>query len=299
MSKDVACDCDADAFGAAELLEVIDCVPHPDADGSNYVCGKCWNKLNKLSKLEHDIKTKLESLKADRLELIRTLRQKNQGDFSLHQPRMWTPKSKKHNINHSPTPRKVKQLFVPSSQSDLTGSKTISNSQASCSKKTPEHRKRRKKEPKFSCFPTVKSRLYLEIISGVFDDQKYEAVAVISAIIQKNMHMSAFHHAVSQVLDNGGATDECINLLNKLGLCVSSSAAAKKKTDFISEKIVLEQNTGDDKVLSDKIGDNRSPSHMSKDKQRQSWHWFLLHQNNSDCYGYIFFNWEVSDAFLT
>lgn len=69
---------------------------------------------------------------------------------------------------------------------------------------------------------------------------------------------------------------QCINLLNKLGLCVSSSAAAKKKTDFISEKIVLEQNTGDDKVLSDKIGDNRSPSHMSKDKQRQSWHWFLF-----------------------
>lgn len=31
---------------------------------------------------------------------------------------------------------------------------------------------------------------------------------MISAIIQKNMHMSAFHHAVSQVLDNGGATDE-------------------------------------------------------------------------------------------
>lgn len=53
---------------------------------------------------------------------------------------------------------------------------------------------------------------------------------------------------------------QCINLLNKLGLCVSSSAAAKKKTDFIarqtdrniqklviSEKIALEQNTGEDK----------------------------------------------------
>lgn len=86
---------------------------------------------------------------------------------------------------------------------------------------------------------------------------------------------------------------QCINLLNKLGLCVSSSAAAKKKTDFIarqtdhniqklviSEKIALEQNTGEDKVPSDIIGDNfdiaKSPSHMSKAKQRQSWHWFLL-----------------------
>lgn len=321
----------------------------------------CWNKLNKLSKLEHDIKTKLESLKADRLELIRTLRQKYQGEFSLHQPRMWTPKSKKHNIIHSPTLRKVKQLFVPSSQSDLTGSTTISDSQASCSKKTHEQEEKKEKRAKIQLFSpskikvvfrgkkeSVKSKvipagvyqdiirgmtrgeshqreshqrvsqlLYnsslkenilnsvlkdlkkelsklsstktgsclrrtssddlatvnfetwnlefqlfspvlFKIISGVFDDQKSVAVAMISAIIQKqkNMHMSAFHHAVSQVLDNGGATDECINLLNKLGLCVSSSAAAKKKTDFIarqtdhniqklviSEKIALEQNT--------------------------------------------------------
>lgn len=52
------------------------------------------------------------------------------------------------------------------------------------------------------------SPVLFKIISVVFDDQI--AVAVISVIIQKqkNMHMSAFHHAVSQVLDNGGATDE-------------------------------------------------------------------------------------------
>lgn len=53
------------------------------------------------------------------------------------------------------------------------------------------------------------SPVLFKIISGVFD-QKSVAVAVISAIIQKqkNMQMSAFHYAVSQVLDNGGATDE-------------------------------------------------------------------------------------------
>lgn len=83
-----------------------------------------------------------------------------------------------------------------------------------------------------------------------------------------------------------------VNLLNKLGLCVLSSAAKKKKTNIIarqtdhiqkliiSEKIALEQNTGEDKVPSDIIGENfdiaKSPSHMSKDKQRQSWHWFFL-----------------------
>lgn len=112
----------------------------------------CVGILNKLSKLEHDIKTKLESLKADRLELIRTLRQKYQGEVSLHQPRMWTPKSKKHNIIHSPTPRKVKQLFVPSCQADLTGPTTISTSQKSCSKKNPEQEEKKEKRAKIQLF---------------------------------------------------------------------------------------------------------------------------------------------------
>lgn len=145
-----------------QLLDIIDRVPHPDDDLDNYVCGKCWNKLNKLSKLKHDIKTKLEPFKADRLELIRTLRQKYQGESFLHQPRMWTPKSKKHNLIHSPTPRKVKQLFVPSNQSDLTGSNTILNSQASCSKKTPEHEEKKEKRAKIQLFsPSIKVYTYI------------------------------------------------------------------------------------------------------------------------------------------
>jgi hypothetical protein len=49
-----------------------------------------------------------------------------------------------------------------------------------------------------------------KMLSGLFTPHNPVAVAVIAAIIQKNrvMHMSAFHHAVTQVLDNGGATDE-------------------------------------------------------------------------------------------
>lgn len=79
-------------------------------------------------------------------------------------------------------------------------------------------------------------------------------VAVIAAIITRNnnMHMSALHHIIAQVLDHSGATDECISLFQKLGLSVSSSAAAKKKVDLaeyqnehinstvINEKRVLE-----------------------------------------------------------
>lgn len=55
---------------------------------------------------------------------------------------------------------------------------------------------------------------------------------------------------------------QCIYLLNKLGLCVSSSAAAKKKTYFIArqtdhiQKLVISEkiDTGEDKVPSDIIG---------------------------------------------
>lgn len=90
---------------------------------------------------------------------------------------------------------------------------------------------------------------------------------------------------------------QCIKILNKLGLCVSATAATKKKVDLmakqdkhveqlvVAEKKVCEANTGEDStsvhvMSSDIVGDNfdisKSPSHMSKEKQRQSWHWFML-----------------------
>ena len=88
---------------------------------------------------------------------------------------------------------------------------------------------------------------------------------------------------------------QCISIFKKLGLCVSSSAAAKKKVDLaecqedhikstvLNEKKVLEENPGtyaSGLKTTDIIGDNfdivKSPSQMSKEKQRKSWHWFLL-----------------------
>jgi hypothetical protein len=77
-----------------------------------------------------------------------------------------------------------------------------------------------------------------------------------------------------------------------MGLSVSPSAAAKKKADLaefqnehikstvINEKTELETLGTNDVNSSDIIGDNfdisKSPSNMSKDKQRKSLHWFLL-----------------------
>jgi hypothetical protein len=73
---------------------------------------------------------------------------------------------------------------------------------------------------------------------------------------------------------------------------MSSSSATKKKSDLLgrqtdhiqqlmlAEKKAIEDNTGEDSVPSEIIGDNfdimKSPTHMTKEKQRQSWHWFLM-----------------------
>jgi hypothetical protein len=97
-------------FGATfgvynQLLEILDYIPHPNDGKGLYICSFCWNKLNRLCKIENDIKTKVETLKNDRLLLIKDLRRK-------HRPTIATPESKKHAIVHSPTPRKVKQLFT-------------------------------------------------------------------------------------------------------------------------------------------------------------------------------------------
>lgn len=85
---------------------------------------------------------------------------------------------------------------------------------------------------------------------------------------------------------------QCISLFQKLGLSVSSSAAAKKKVDLaeyqnehinstvINEKRVLETSGTRDLKTSEIIGDNfdisKCPSNISKEKQRKSLHWFLL-----------------------
>lgn len=58
-------------------------------------------------------------------------------------------------------------------------------------------------------------------------------VVIISLLLRaKNIQISRLHHIITQVLDHGGATDETINILTKLGLCVGASAGAKKKVQL-------------------------------------------------------------------
>ncbi|XP_021373030.1 uncharacterized protein LOC110463019 isoform X2 [Mizuhopecten yessoensis] len=140
---------------------------------------------------------------------------------------------------------------------------------------------------------------------------KSSSVGVVAAIILKfqNSHMTAFQHVIGQILDHCGATDECIAVLNRLGVCVSTSAVSKMKKELqehqrkhIEDLLIKEKNALESKNMEpasqtdrgekpqdetmkrnkscDIIGDNvdisRSPSKMTKDKRRQSWHWFLL-----------------------
>lgn len=41
-----------------KLLEVLDHVPQPNDDKGKYICRFCWNKLNKLSKIEYENKAR-------------------------------------------------------------------------------------------------------------------------------------------------------------------------------------------------------------------------------------------------
>ena len=85
LPKKQRCTIFGERFGVFDkLLEIIDYVPHPNDDRGQYICGMCWNKLNKLGKIEHDIKTKVESLRSERQVLIRDLRLKHNGDISKH-----------------------------------------------------------------------------------------------------------------------------------------------------------------------------------------------------------------------
>jgi hypothetical protein len=52
--------------------------------------------------------------------------------------------------------------------------------------------------------------LLLDTLSSVMDHSEQNKLAVAAAILLKNrnIHMSAVHHLVGQILDHGGATDE-------------------------------------------------------------------------------------------
>ncbi|KAK3084067.1 hypothetical protein FSP39_007625 [Pinctada imbricata] len=84
-------------------------------------------------------------------------------------------------------------------------------------------------------------------------------MAMTAAIILKkrNMHMSSFHHIVSQILDHGGTSDETISILHKLGLCASSQSTSKKRSELVERQnfhvksLILDEKESIEKSQSD------------------------------------------------
>ena len=101
-----------------QLIEVIGCIPNRNDSCSSFICYRCFNKLNKLSKIDFDLQNKLTVLHIEKQQIISELRAK--ANFSSppiseiqHVQTHSTPqKSGKRIIIHTPTPRKVKKCHV-------------------------------------------------------------------------------------------------------------------------------------------------------------------------------------------
>lgn len=309
----------SDTFGVFnQLCEVLDHVPQLNDDKGKYVCGFCWNKLNKLSKIEYDLKTKLEALKEERINLLKTLREK----YNTQSSAVFTPKTKKRCIVHSPTPRKTKRslALTPQRTGDLSVAACANEMEPQPMTESPvpfqgkeqqahEREQEVKKKPKKQLFSSkvtyrtkaskdklartiyssslkphilacllrdinkemssvvstktksilrqikcdslanfsmdlfnqelqVQAPLTYKIISTLVKDSEV-GTSVGSAVLLnfRNKHMSSLHHIIAQVLDRGGATNETIATLNKLGLCVSTSAAAKQQQELLKQQM--------------------------------------------------------------
>ena len=90
-----------------QLCEIVGHVPHVKDGESPYVCSACFNKLNRLNKIEFDLKNKVSELRIQKLSLVGELRKKYLTTSAARSSS--TPKKlSKRIIQHSPTPRKVK-----------------------------------------------------------------------------------------------------------------------------------------------------------------------------------------------
>lgn len=76
--------------------------------------------------------------------------------------------------------------------------------------------------------------LLLKILTCVMNQPNENKLAVIVALLlrNRNIHMSAIHHVISQILDHGGATDEVIKLLSIMGLCIGPQSMSLKRNEF-------------------------------------------------------------------
>ncbi|XP_033745060.1 uncharacterized protein LOC117337649 [Pecten maximus] len=333
-----------------QLSQVIGYVALQTDGKSKYVCGFCFTKLNKLSKIDFDLVTKLETLKNEKQKLVSELRDK----YLTNMPQTQTPKSLKRTkpLQHTPTPRKSKKalwttpsrsthavqtapastpktskpaitgvkvkLFTPSKIKvlyrikDKVRSKVLREKGSIAMVKSIMYGKPGAAKCVYSALQqpirkcvlrdiqkeiskltsTLNLSLFRRIDHKNLTSFSFENIitevkiwapffhnlistlvknssigeAVVSALILKfhNTHMTAFHHVIGQVLDHCGATDECIAVLNRLGVCVSTSAMSKMKSklqDHQSKQI-------EDLLIKEKIElECNEPAHHAVEKQ--------------------------------
>ena len=99
-----------DTFGVSQQLsEVLGYVPHVQDGTSRYVCGFCFTKLNKLSKIDYDILHRVESLRAEKYDMIKTLRSKYLSKFQSCQNKVPSPDVSTSMTN---TPTRLNKLHV-------------------------------------------------------------------------------------------------------------------------------------------------------------------------------------------
>lgn len=117
----------------SQLIEVVGYIPSTTDKLSTYICFKCFNKLNRLSKIDYDLKNKLDLLKKDKRDIIGELRKNikvptrtlpksppQATNIHVHTPKdqpalVLSPLAKttsKRQILHTPTPRKTKKPNV-------------------------------------------------------------------------------------------------------------------------------------------------------------------------------------------
>ena len=121
---------------SSQLTEVLGYTPRDDDGLLKYVCGFCFSKLNKLSKIEFDLKHKVQTLNVGNFSLLKSLWDKylstNAAIKSPRRQQFFTsesvprnPKlldSRKRITYNSPTPRKCKKplLFTPKKTTERT-----------------------------------------------------------------------------------------------------------------------------------------------------------------------------------
>ncbi|XP_056016938.1 uncharacterized protein LOC125674871 [Ostrea edulis] len=222
-----------------------------------YVCKFCVNKLNRLVRIDDDIKTKVAKLTEKRNELLAELK-------NAVGSKVLTPVIKKRGRQkNTPTPRKLKVrrlLSFPNSP----GASDVRDPADSIKPLRDESAGERSQQA-----------------ADVLDEQ-IQPLVVDS--VQPDSQTKLYHEKDFDVKMRG-VTQEQVTVQfnasanqNSNPRIIYSSGNQGKVVSFLKEKIrkTKENPSPPIEILGDNVDILVSPANMTLDRQRKSWHWFLL-----------------------